>query len=301
MSDVAQSPHRLTTWIAWISMLCVSTLPDILLREIFTLNLSWLIWVKLAVLVVLGLAGFLWRPLRPLQRFFLILAILFLAEWASGRLAATAVWQGLLIGLPAGFTQSMLSTQLLRLAVAILMVLVLLVLFKKPKNFFFVRGDLQAVAQPIPLIMTKPDSWKKLGWILAVCITGGTLLFLFLGGLPTNIPFTSILALFPFVILFASINAFAEEMNYRAGLLAALEAPLGGSQALLITALFFGIGHFYGVPYGIVGVVMASLLGWLLGKSMLETRGFCWAWLIHFLQDVAIFTFMGIGSIIPGG
>ncbi|HWQ45835.1 MAG TPA: CPBP family intramembrane glutamic endopeptidase, partial [Longilinea sp.] len=239
--------------------------------------------------------------LRSLQSYSLILVVLFTAEWASGLLAGTALWQSWFGGSSAGFTQSMLSTQLLRLGVAVVMVGVLLVLFKKPKNIFFVRGDLQAVAQPIPLLMDKPNSWKKLGWILAVCITGGTLVFLFLGGLPTNIPITSILALFPFVLLFAAINAFAEEMNYRAGLLAALEEPLGGKQALLITALFFGIGHFYGVPYGIVGVIMASLLGWLLGKSMLETRGFCWAWFIHFLQDVAIFTFIGIGSIIPGG
>ena len=48
-------------------------------------------------------------------------------------------------------------------------------------------------------------------------------------------------------------------------------------------------------------VVMAGLLGWLLGKAMLETRGFFWAWFIHFLQDVLIFSFMAIGSIVPGG
>lgn len=301
MSDMAQKHKRIITCTAWISMLLVSTLPDILLREFFGLTFSWMVWAKLAVLVVLGLAGFLWQPLKSLQRFFRILSVLFLAEWGSGWLAATGIWQSWFGGSTAGFTRSMLSTQLLRLGVALVMLCLLLLLFKKRAKFFFVRGDLQATAQPIPLIMTKPDSWKKLGWILAVCITGGTLLFLFLGGLPSSVPFTSILALFPFVILFAAINAFAEELNYRAGLLAVLEEPLGGKHALLITALFFGIGHFYGVPYGITGVIMASLLGWLLGKSMLETRGFCWAWFIHFLQDVAIFTFMGIGSIIPGG
>jgi len=26
-----------------------------------------------------------------------------------------------------------------------------------------------------------------------------------------------------------------------------------------------------------------------------------WAWFLHFLQDVLIFTFMAIGSITPGG
>ncbi|HWQ46246.1 MAG TPA: hypothetical protein VN376_05230, partial [Longilinea sp.] len=168
--DTTSHTSRAITWIAWVSMLCVSTLPDILLREFFDIRLGWLIWAKLALLVALGLLGFLWRPLRSLQSYYLILVVLFTAEWASGLLAGTALWQSWFGGSNAGFTQSMLSTQLLRLGVAVVMVGVLLVLFKKPKNFFFVRGDLQAVAQPIPLLMDKPNSWKKLGWILAVCI-----------------------------------------------------------------------------------------------------------------------------------
>jgi hypothetical protein len=76
---------------------------------------------------------------------------------------------------------------------------------------------------------------------------------------------------------------------------------LSNRQAILLTAAYFGIGHYYGVPYGIIGVLMAGILGWLLGKSMLETKGFFWAWFIHFLQDVMIFSFMAIGSIAAGG
>jgi hypothetical protein len=36
---------------------------------------------------------------------------------------------------------------------------------------------------------------------------------------------------------------------------------------------------------------MAALLGWLNGKSMLETRGFTVAFLLHFAQDAVIFAF----------
>jgi hypothetical protein len=60
---------------------------------------------------------------------------------------------------------------------------------------------------------------------------------------------------------------------------------------------YFGIFHFYGIPYGVIGVILAGFLGWLLGKSMLETRGLFWAWFLHFLQDVFIFAFMAIGFI----
>jgi len=68
-----------------------------------------------------------------------------------------------------------------------------------------------------------------------------------------------------------------------------------------LMAAYFGIGHFYGIPYGVIGVLMAGFLGWFLGKSMLETRGLGWAWFIHFWQDVLIFAFLAIGSITPGG
>jgi hypothetical protein len=68
-----------------------------------------------------------------------------------------------------------------------------------------------------------------------------------------------------------------------------------------MVAAYFGILHFYGVPYGYVGVFLAGFLGWLLAKSMLETRGLFWAWFIHFWQDVWIFSFMAVGLVVPGG
>ena len=46
--------------------------------------------------------------------------------------------------------------------------------------------------------------------------------------------------------------------------------------------------HYWGNPGGVVGMVVAAFLGWFLTKSILETKGIFWAWLIHFLQDVII-------------
>jgi len=76
---------------------------------------------------------------------------------------------------------------------------------------------------------------------------------------------------------------------------------VGPGHSLLLTAAYFGLAHFFGVPYGAVGVIMAFVLGYILSKAMLETKGFFWPWFIHFWQDVAIFTFMAIGSIVAGG
>ena len=109
------------------------------------------------------------------------------------------------------------------------------------------------------------------------------------------------LPLLPLILIFAASNAFGEEILYRAPWLGALEGPLGPSQALLLTAAYFGIGHFYGVPYGVLGVGMAFIPGWLMGKAMLETRGFFWAWFIHLCMDTVVFFFIALGSVTPGG
>jgi membrane protease YdiL (CAAX protease family) len=105
----------------------------------------------------------------------------------------------------------------------------------------------------------------------------------------------------PIVLLGAVLNAFNEEVTYRSTLLASLEPVIGPRSALWISAVFFGSAHYYGVPYGVIGVLMATFLGWILGKAMLETRGFFWAWFIHFLQDLVIFFFLAMGSVTPGG
>ena len=64
---------------------------------------------------------------------------------------------------------------------------------------------------------------------------------------------------------------------------------LGAGPALLVTSILFGIGHYYGHPSGLSGIVLASVGGWLLGLSMLGTKGIAAPSLIHGLQDVLIF------------
>jgi len=103
--------------------------------------------------------------------------------------------------------------------------------------------------------------------------------------------FIQVIPLIPVAILIAAINAFNEEFTLRAAPLSELWKEIGKKQSLLIITVYFGLGHFYGVPSGIIGVILSAFLGWFLGKSLLETKGFFWAWFIHFLPDIIIFTF----------
>jgi membrane protease YdiL (CAAX protease family) len=111
-----------------------------------------------------------------------------------------------------------------------------------------------------------------------------------LGARPTPDLLVRVVPRLPAVLLFAAVNAFNEEIYFRATLLSTLPQIVGKDHALLINAAFFGLAHYlYGSPPGLVGFLMTGFLAWLIGKSMLETKGLFWAWFIHFLPDVVIF------------
>jgi len=97
------------------------------------------------------------------------------------------------------------------------------------------------------------------------------------------------------------MNSFYEEISYRAALLAPIHRILGKTHSALLAAAFFGIGHFYGVPYGLLGVAFTGFFGWILARSMLETKGLFWPWFIHMIADTVIFSFMAIGAVQLGG
>jgi membrane protease YdiL (CAAX protease family) len=121
--------------------------------------------------------------------------------------------------------------------------------------------------------------------------------FMLLYARPSADVLIRVLPLVPIAAVLAVMNGFNEEFTLRAAPLSELVTAVGKDQALLMTTVFFGLGHFYGVPPNLVGVALAGFLGWFLGKSILETRGFFWAWFIHFVQDVFVFTFIAMAVV----
>ncbi len=287
--------------VAWSLALLVSLLPDILLRELSGSLPGWVFWAKVGLtsgFIILSLAV---GRFRPLRQFFVVLLVVQLLEWGVNQVYQALSYTSWLTQ-TSPFVRSVVAVQIPRLTSSILLVMIMLVLFRRFDRFFLVKGQLNAKAAPIPLIMSRPSHWRILGPAIAGAMCLGLVVFtVVFGSLPTLRSLSSALPLLPWVPVFALVNSFGEEMLYRAPWLGALESPVGPAQALLITAVYFGIGHFYGVPYGIAGVILAFIPGWLMGKSMLETRGFTWAWLIHFCMDVTVFFFIALGSVRPGG
>jgi len=300
MQNDKSLPERNTIIFAWVSTLFISSLPNIIWQEFFGPPTIWLFWSKIILLISLIGLSFLWTPAKKLRVYFLLFLILYIAEKLLDMLGASSLW---IRWFPqsSSFIKSMFGIQLRRIAVAAIMVFSLLAIYRRPNRFFLVPGKLDAPSEKLLFLIDKGTSWKRLSWILAAMITFGTLVFLVLAGRPSLSQLSGLLPMLPAILILAAMNAFSEELSYRAALLAPLSPAVGTGHSLLLTATYFGLAHFYGVPYGVVGVIMAFILGYLLSKAMLETKGFFWPWFIHFWQDVAIFSFMAIGSIVAGG
>jgi membrane protease YdiL (CAAX protease family) len=143
------------------------------------------------------------------------------------------------------------------------------------------------------------NRWKFLGPVVALAFTLGTILYMSVGVISQNGQVNeTFFKLLPLVILFAATNAWTEEILSRFVIVSGLYGKLSPNSICWISAIFFGLGHFYGTPNGLFGVITSGVLGWLLAKSVIETKGLGWALFIHFLLDVVIF---GAGAMIIAG
>jgi hypothetical protein len=284
--------------LAWTAMFFASSIAVILWVEITSVMPEWYPWVHGIVLLSLLLLSMTFEPTRSMWRYFVIISLIFFLGFGGGWtfglipfITRSPEWIAWIATLPVPLDS--LALHLLRLTPAFAILTFLLVTGRKREDFFLVKGEIDAYAEPSRLIgVSEPEPWTKIGKIFAVIFVVFTVVFLVLGSQPTIEQLILGLPLLPVAALIAVMNAFNEEFTLRAAPLSELEPSVGKAQALMITSIYFGLGHFYGIPNGIIGVFLSAFLGYFLGKSMLETKGFFWAWIIHFLPDLFIFYFL---------
>lgn len=300
--STALSISTLPLVLAWAVTLFISDLTLIVWNELLGGAPPWLFWSKIALLAGLTTLGFVWHPLHSLRHYFLLFTAIYLAIDLTTRLTAMPWWQSRFPA-DAPFAVSMASIQVRRLAVALTVLVALWAMRYRRSDVFLVKGQLDAVGAPIRWLgITKPYSYRRFGPLAALCIGVGLFIFLVIGGGRAALTSQALtVGAFAAAICLAAVNAFYENVTFQAAPLATLHQAVGPQQAMLLCAVYFGLGHFYGVPYGVVGVVMAAAMGWILNKTMLETKGFFWPWFIHFCQDALVFTFMAMGAAAAGG
>ncbi len=287
-----QRRARALTLGAWSVTIAISAVPDIAFHLVAGAVPLWLTTAKVLLLVALGGLALSWRRLRPLGGY--LVALFAMLSLSEARASVDFSWLPLqaLFGNSA-FDQRMQAEQTGKLVVALGVIAVLLALGLKRRDFFFTRGNLQAPIGPVPLLgFPKPDPWPRFGLQWGLYIAVALAIVQYLGIRPAATVWPRLLPLAPSILFYAALNAFNEELTYRAPMLATLEPLIGGRQALWMSAFFFGIAHYFGTPGGLMGGVLSIFMGWILGKGMLETRGLFWPWWIHVLSDIALFTFL---------
>lgn len=174
-------------------------------------------------------------------------------------------------------------------------VVLLLTYFLNSENFthFFRMGDVNVHISKIGWLgVTGNETWLQIALTLGLYITLGTGIFMFFQLKKAGVDYRLFLFSLLWAIPFSVANAFSEEAIFRIGIISPLYGIFSVSAIVLISGVVFGAPHYFGMPSGMVGALMAGFLGWLLAMSLVETQGFLIAWAIHFAQDVVIITSM---------
>jgi len=103
-----------------------------------------------------------------------------------------------------------------------------------------------------------------------------------------------------FIPVFAGVNAFIEEAEYRGVILCALLSPdvapnnpisisTKGIAACLFQAILFGLDHYHGgFPSGVSGFILVTGWGFVLGLLRCLSGGILLSYAIHIVADATI-------------
>jgi membrane protease YdiL (CAAX protease family) len=287
-------PHAAQAAAAWTAgILAATSLPAIFWQEALHQRGSALpLLVGAAASGLLLLGSYLGPSLRGLRLFAALLLVQgagFAAIGLSGGLHAYRAWA---LQVPAVLSFGVANSAKL---VPVVLAAALLAASGRTRGELYLRfGDLRAPAAiPLP-VTTRTTTWPRLGIIVIVLVGAYLVVHLAVTRHPSSAAVATLLEYSPVVLVAAAVNTFCEEFLFRNSLLPSLMPALGRPQALWLTSLRFGIGHFYGNPSGLLGVVAATIFGLVLGRSMIETGGSGWAWMIHFAEDSVIFALIAL-------
>jgi membrane protease YdiL (CAAX protease family) len=275
-----------------ILALIASIAPDIILQQTIGFAPQWMGFAKLIFLTIICFVTLLTPKLREISNFTLILASISIVNLFTNFIQSTDYWRSSFD--TASFVGNFGGSILLKAIGVIPIIILLFILYHSRNEFYLCIGDLNKKAEKINWLGIAPNSisWRKLAIISALLISFGTILLTII----TATQFTTVNGIgllfkyLPLILLLALGNSFCEGILFRNAILSTLKTALPKNQLLLLAGVFFGIGHYYGIPSGITGVAMSSLLGWYMCRSMYETNGFVSSWIIHFMQDTVIFS-----------
>ena len=296
-SETVDHSPKSSIAIAWVVVLLVSSLSDILWFELTGAVPVWLFWLKLGLLSGLILLSWLWNPIQALRPFFIMLLGIMSLMWVKTWLLDSSAWMAWQNG--QSFTAVTLTAQLVEAGVALLLIGLLFLLRKRRQRFFLVIGDMNAKVEPIKWSGQKsPSPLWSFGLVFTLVVIVGQFFMFILPLSPASDTLRQLMPLIPVILLLAASNGVTEEIIYRAAPISPVYEVVGKANAIWMAAILFGLSHYIGgSPAAIPGFLITAILGWFFGKCMLDSQGFFWPWLFHSLQDILPFTLMALVTI----
>ena len=280
--------------IAWGAMLSGSLLPTILSPFTGNAGPCSIALGQAVVLTIMAVIASRSHRLRALSGFLFTIAILRLG-W-SVVAPALSDWppiQVLMANLDWG--PKIFVSRLLNVAGALLLLATLIGRGFNRDELFLRIGQLNAPVKPERILWFRSHvRWWHLAPLIIVTFAVAMAAFLFTTLRPNFWQLSQHWQLLPWALATAALNAANEEFQYRSVPLAHLRDVVPLREAVWLTEIFFGMSHYFGQPSGWLGVMMATVAGWIWAKSMVETRGVGWAFTIHMVQDVVIFYFLAM-------
>lgn len=277
---------------AWLGTLLMSRLPQIVLSEGFGIEAEWIPTAWIGIGIVLWLLGARLAVFSPLRPYFLVMTLVATVSAIDPVIRDSAVWREL-VPADADTMTTLLSERILLVGLAVLVIVVLIWTGTTRREAYLVVGSLSAPSG-IRLPGREGLPWSIVGPV-AVIVLGGLTAALVFSISPPVLAIDAASSLLIVAIVAAALNAFAEEVLYRAAPLSKLVSVIGGGNAVSILAVWFGLGHFYGgIPAGPAGAIQSGLVALLFGSAMVETKGLAWPWILHFGIDLVIYTSLAL-------
>jgi membrane protease YdiL (CAAX protease family) len=290
------TPGQVDPWcrvIAWGAMIAGSMVPMIFRRPSgeggYSVPVAQVLILVIAAVILSRSSRF-----RLLSPFLFTIAILRLG-WSvvAPVLGDWAPVQSLMDDLDWG--PKIFLTRLLNIVGALLMLTTFVGRYVTRDDLFLRVGKLNAPVKPERILWFRsPLRWWHLGPLIIVIFAMAMTAFLFSHLRLDFWQLSQHWQLFPWAVATAALNAANEEFQFRCVPLAYLRHVLPLGEGVWLTAIFFGLAHYFGQPSGWLGVAMATIAGFIWAKSMVETRGSGWAFGIHMLQDIIIFYFLAM-------
>jgi membrane protease YdiL (CAAX protease family) len=257
------APATSSPWpriIAWAAVIG-STLPEIIWQESGRKLSFWFTTIESSCILLAALAALSVPSLRSLWRFLVAVAFLNFA-WdyiAPGLANLPAVRH---VTDHASWGARLFLLRLSTLSGAVLLCFTLIGSGITRRDLFLCKGNPAAPAHPMKFLgLSKPVPWTWLGPAFILVFALALAPYLYLTVHPNFRVSDRILRTFPWSLAVAVLNAASEEFQFRSVLLAHLRDVFRPGEAVLLTAVFFGVGHYYGQPSGPLGVAMAGFAG----------------------------------------